>query len=135
MGRDETNTDYSTVGKSGGQSRVKLTVDQMPKHMHTDKGHSHSLKLNTESSGSHTHQYTDSYPYAVSNYYSISYTQNKYEDKTTTRTTESSGAHVHNVNGVSNSSCSDLNETGGDAEHENRPPFYVIQYIIYMPHQ
>lgn len=59
VGRDDTNTDYFTIGKTGGKSHVRLTVDQIPKHTHPDNGHSHSINLNTDSSGSHRHQYKD----------------------------------------------------------------------------
>lgn len=50
-----------------------------------------------------------------------------------TRYIYDSGYHSHNVDSNSNTGFSSLRETGGDAEHENRPPYYVVQYIIYIP--
>ncbi len=48
------------------------------------------------------------------------------------RDTLDSGAHVHNVNGQTSASNVNLNESGGDLDHENLPPYYVVAYIIYL---
>jgi microcystin-dependent protein len=46
-------TDFNTVGKTGGAKAETLTVSQMPSHTHTQDGHSHSGSSSSE--GAHAH--------------------------------------------------------------------------------
>jgi microcystin-dependent protein len=138
--------DYNTIGAKGGESHVKLSINEMPSHTHTTQPHSHSINLNTASSGSHTHTYKDIY-YSqhssrgpTSDYVNIpsnfgSGANWDYDNSghQFSRTTYSDGAHVHTVQGQSQSSYVNLDANGGNLAHENRPPYYVVQYIIYAP--
>ena len=68
VGVDTSQTEFSTVEKSGGNKTVTLTTSQIPSHTHTFTGtshshsigsHSHSIDLTTDSASvSHSHSYT-----------------------------------------------------------------------------
>lgn len=49
------------MGAKGGESHVKLSINEMPSHTHTTQPHSHQINLSTTSSGAHTHTYKDIY--------------------------------------------------------------------------
>ena len=145
VGRDNTNSDsldYAKVGNIGGLNQVKLSIEEMPSHNHTDIGHSHSISLNTSYSGSHSHFYKDIY-YSEWTYMSNDYTDvyNQFGSHSTdndnvghqmTRETEGNGTHFHSIIGNSYSASSILENTGGNGSHENRPPYYVVVFIVYI---
>ncbi len=41
-------------------------------------------------------------------------------------------SHAHDIKGNSNTGYSQLTLSGGSDEHENRPPYYVVAYIIFL---
>jgi microcystin-dependent protein len=148
IGRDDdVNSDTAKIGMTGGQSRVTLSIDEMPHHTHLDQGHIHNVNLNTNYAGDHLHGYKDIFyaqaPYNPSIHDDWIYTPNRLGDGGNydrdnvgyqiDRNSFNAGSHSHNVNGQSANSNSILTSTGGSKSHENRPPFYVIEYIIYMP--
>lgn len=110
---------YSTTetskqeGDTGGEETVKLTIDEMPSHVHnilhthniTDPGHSHTIRM-SDSAGEGT---TDD-----------AGNGNRANGSTESATT---GITVSNFTG-------DSSATGGDQPHENRPPYYVLAFII-----
>ena len=146
IGRDDdVNSDTAKIGMTGGQSRVTLSVDEMPHHTHLDQGHNHNVNLGTNFVGDHSHYYKDVFysekdigrhndftnvPLNIGVGASIDYDNIGYQFE---RNSFNAGGHSHNVNGQSANSNSILTSTGGSKSHENRPPFYVIEYIIYIP--
>lgn len=108
VGFDKNTGDYNVTGKTGGANQVVLTSVQMPTHSHSGT---------TSNSGNHTHSFTgatkkgDGTGTGSSNaYYGA-----------LTRTTAAAGIHSHSF---------ETNPTGGNQPHENRPPYYVLAYII-----
>ncbi|CAF1225211.1 unnamed protein product [Didymodactylos carnosus] len=144
VGRDvfSSESDYSDVGKIGGTSRVQLSENQMPSHTHTDKGHSHTISLSTGVAGSHAHDYDDiffSEHYGNSaNYVSVPRNLgSKSSDHDNVghqmrRTTYSAGNHQHNIVGNTLNGVASIAASGGNQSHENRPPYYVVIYIVYL---
>jgi microcystin-dependent protein len=109
VGYDAGVVDYDSIGKSGGLDNVILSTAQMPSHAHTGT---------TNSAGAHTHTTTG-------------YSKNQQsvdngggsvvaDSVGNSPNTGSAGAHSHTMN---------LNNTGNNAPHENRPPYYVLAYI------
>jgi hypothetical protein len=100
VGHFPQHADYAAVGQKGGSERVELAIAHLPAHSH-----------GMEQAGEHTHGLKSrgsdgSSPLA-------SRGNNPTSDGTLQ--TETAGRHTHTIN-----------ETGGNLEHENRPPFYVL---------
>lgn len=86
VGVDYNDSDYSSIGNTGGEKRHQLTVNEMPSHTHSyDK-----IKIETHKWGDNA----DKRPYSF------------YD----------SGAQT--------------GSTGGNQPHENRPPYYVLAYVM-----
>jgi microcystin-dependent protein len=156
VGLNENLNDYSLIGKLGGLESVRLSQREMPKHTHMDDGHRHKINLNTLPSSTHSHQYMTFHPnYQTNNDLNQTTTTNGNDQQQTAnnnlklnyfinddniasnayyvnRTTRADGAHIHHLNGDSDIAYSSLEHVGNDKEHENRPPYFVIQYIIYF---
>lgn len=106
-------SDYA-VNDVGGAKDVTLTEAQMP-------AHDHSVNLNTNSAGDHTHNLqvraTGSTGITV-----VEFTAAATQQAVAGRVTNA-GAHTHNVNGNTSSK-------GVGAAHENRPPYFALAYIM-----
>ena len=125
VGRDVLNTGspYSTMGQKGGLEKVVLTVEEMPRHSHT-------FKAMTETAGAHAHNYddvtyADGCGFPVPQYRGIRSGRPNNRACQIGRTTAVSGHHTHAVAGTTSN-------MGGNKPQENRPPYYVIAYIIYI---
>lgn len=108
VGYDNRNAEYNTIGNIGGEKKVKLTTEQMPRHTPigtvTIPDHTHTYQLAVKGRGYQTR--SDDNPLTTN--------QNSQ--------TTSSGGGTFNVS---------MNEIGGDQLHENRPPYYVLAKIMY----
>lgn len=98
-------------GKSGGLHSVSLSTNQIPAHNHTGT---------TSPAGGHHHTYGEQDGWAEAG---GSYWQNlmRRSNNFVNRNTSSVPDHSHSLN---------INNTGGGQAHENRPPYYVLAYII-----
>lgn len=106
----------STQGEGGGLERVTLSTSNLPRHRHY-------TSLGTNSAGSHSHSVT----------YTGAASKTVEEDGrdgetaafalTRTATTSVSGSHSHSVRGYTD-------YAGSSSSIENRPPYYVLAFII-----
>lgn len=107
-----------TVDETGGAAGVALSVAQLPAHGHG------AGTLSAQEAGDHTHEYEDEYTLSQVRVFDTgSGTQVCENPETDTKTTQSAGAHTHTVSGTTGA-------TGSGAEHENRPPYYALCYIM-----
>jgi len=125
VGMDKNNPEYQ-LGNTGGKEEVILTEAQMPTHTHLDKGHSHSVNdpghnhnngtFNrlVQQTGNDTHKGTDT-----------KNPQGKEFDITNSGIIKTSKTKITIVSGNAN-----LEPTGGNKAHENRPPYFVLAYIM-----
>ena len=135
VGYDSRYTDYSTIGNTGGSPNVTLTGAQSGLRSHT-----HTITCSSE--GTHSHYYAfdqsehcDEYTQQSMPDYDIRKEEeiggwkdgSSDDDDVITRVynTTTSGGHSHTITTVS-SSVTDP-ET---SPHENRPPYYVLAFII-----
>ena len=110
--------DYAMKGTAGGEKGVTLTEEQIPSHTHNME-HVHDI--------SHTHQYTrtdwdqtdwdgGSHGGTVQKEVSTGEPSNRYSGNALDKATRQA--------------VTDTGTRGGDQPHENRPPYYVLAYII-----
>lgn len=134
-----TSASAQTSGSISGSGTVFLDSSHLPIHNHTgtanpDGRHSHSGTTGQNSDGSHSHSIRSIFdkgdkggsPHAKA------YTLNSVEPQQT-GAIQPQADHNHTINivGEPNHSHPFVTETsGGTADHENTPPFSVVQYII-----
>jgi hypothetical protein len=111
-----------------------------------DNGHSHSIDLNTEWAGDHTHEYIDVH-LLKSQFQSNMHLTNLgikpsnvgpncgWDTMGKTqfcRKTFSIDKHQHLVKGITSNSHASLAYTGGNQPFDNRPVYGIVQFIIYI---
>jgi microcystin-dependent protein len=103
VGYNPNDGDYNAIGKTGGLKTVSLTAAQNGTHNHgvNDPGHAHQYSLGNDKGGN-------------------SYGSNwaKLDSNTNTRNTANA------VTGIT------TQNSGNGAPHENRPPYFVLAYIM-----
>jgi microcystin-dependent protein len=120
VGYDPNDTDYNATGLMGGEKEHALTVSELPSHRHY-------FSDTTSIDGAHSHTYQDLYweidynGYYVDENDPMSSDDNGYV--TLSGLTSTAGAHSHSVSGYTDFE-------GGDSAHENRPPYYVLAFIM-----
>jgi len=111
------------LGKTGGASRVRLTRSQMPRHGHDvsvaeHHGHTHRVPVDTGGGGQHgsgrMYKPGDKDSKIMGNVNANDY-WNTFEDRGV------SGSRKHSVRQTT---------SGGGSDHENRPKFVALNYII-----
>lgn len=91
-----------SVGNTGGESSVRLSVGEMPSHNHSvnDPGHDHRFGMN-------------------------------HDDDTAQSGAPSGGAGTDGSRSTDTSTTGiTIDNTGGNQSHENRPPYYALAYIM-----
>lgn len=104
VGYNNSETDYNTVAKKGGEKAVTLITSQMPSHVHSVNDYyfiENSRSVSTGISGTE---------YAGGNNAGSGDTD--FDNNTLLYKTHNSAS------------------TGGGSSHENRPPYYVLAYLI-----
>jgi microcystin-dependent protein len=129
VGMDSENIDFAKIGNMGGQNKVKLNISQMPSHNHIDEGHKHFINVNSSSNGEHSHGYRE-ITYSNMDEKKFGWFSRISGDRW--GKTHSSGSHINEINGDSEISNANISFAGSNEEHENRPPYFVIAYIIYL---
>lgn len=108
--------DSYSQGDTGGANEVALTAANMPAHVHG------SGSLSTSSAGAHTHSMTYR---NLSNASGVSQTYVNLSSSSGSGNAgiDAAGAHTHSISGNTSS-------VGSGLEHENRPPYYALAYIM-----
>ena len=115
VGVNTSDTNFSTVEKTGGASTVTLTATQIPSHTHA-KG-----TLATASAGAHTHTLNLSKTTWAGSSSSRVVVDSTDYTAMTNNATASAGAHTHTISGSTAA-------TGGGGSHTNLQP-YITCYM------
>ncbi len=126
-GMDKNNPEYQ-IGEKGGAEKVTLQTAELPSHTHLDKGHIHGI-----TDPGHNHN-DGSFDRLLKH-------SNKGERVTADGADTNNSGKEPNIlvskaimskkTGVSiNSGKANLEPTGGNQPHENRPPYFVLAYIM-----
>jgi microcystin-dependent protein len=134
VGYSKNSNDYNQIGKTGGLSHVSLNIQQLPAHTHDDSGHNHYVSLSTSSSGEHRHEYyIQNKEFFSSALIDETYSKFYFKDSDAQIfNTSSGGAHTHLVSGYSNTAYAKISNTGGNQPIENRQPYFVVAFIIFL---
>lgn len=119
VGYNTDDTDYNSIGNASGEKTHQLTEEEMPAHSHT---HDHIHE--------HRHQHTYSMfigGQGEGKLYSGDYAFENTNSQTSDPSTPYTGGPIDGESKLSNPNTS---ETGGNQAHENRPPYYVLAYIM-----
>lgn len=113
VGLDSRDTDYSSIGKSGGEKKHQLSESEMPSHKHAGT---------ITPAGTHQHGIEDGAGGDDGAGRVVAGSDYGIQDLSLAKT-KNAGEHIHGVT---------LNDTGGDQSHENRPPFYTLLIIQFV---
>ncbi|MEM7309114.1 MAG: LamG-like jellyroll fold domain-containing protein [Planctomycetota bacterium] len=114
VGLDTAHADYKTIGGQGGADRVQLKTEHMPSHSHT-------VTLDEEPEHRHTAVQAGGLALPLKAGLAINPFGGPAPVLPVSKQTTAAGAHTHPVT---------VGAAGGDTSHENRPPYFVLAYII-----
>ena len=109
VGLNTADSDFDTIGKTGGEKTHALTVSEIPSHNHTNT---------VSNSGTHTHNTWGTYQIAHASG-SVRSTVTGSADEGRSNPTDLNGNHNHTVT---------INNTGGGQAHNNMSPYKVVAY-------
>lgn len=113
---------YTQIGETGGAETVALTVAQLPAHTHAviDPGHQHT--------GTATHRHSYTLPQTQPIRVDPGNLTSRGPGQVALQTQEASYNPVISLS--SRQSVSSIGHAGTGEPHENRPPYYVVAFII-----
>lgn len=131
-GYQEDDADYNTIGKTGGEKKHTLTVDELPSHNHSAaSAGTHSHTASTGTAGKHRHNFWANFGSGIGGTHSLAAVGGASWANRGSDYISESGDHTHSVTVNSAGSHSHtISNTGGGQPHENRPPYFVLAFII-----
>jgi microcystin-dependent protein len=127
VGKDSTQTEFDTLGESGGAKTVTLDTTMIPSHTHVQDSHNH-----TQNAHGHTHSATTFAPRIINSgtagtvgVQGASAASNANASNAATTVPTNSDATATNIATTATNQA-----TGGGLAHANLPPYLVANMII-----
>lgn len=115
VGYDPDNRDIDRIGSTGGLDKVTLKTSEMPNHSHAASPHTHSMR---------------------DYYFAVDHGDKAYDGYDSVKDIRGSGDSdtnndkLHYRTHSTGSTTVSIDDAGGGEEHENRPPYFALAYIM-----